>query len=184
MNFIPLAIPDVILIEPKIYGDSRGYFYEAYREDEFKKNGILARFIQDNQSRSARGVLRGLHFQTAPKAQGKLIRVIRGEIFDVAVDIRRGSKTYGDFVTENLSGDNKKMLYVPEGFAHGFCTLEDDTEVFYKCTDVYSREHERGVRWNDPALAIPWPKLNGEYTLSPKDQKYPSLKDLSSALSF
>lgn len=179
MKFTQLEIPGLVLIEPKVFGDARGFFYESYREDIFKANGIDARFVQDNHSRSAQGVLRGLHFQTEPMAQGKLVRVICGSVLDVALDIRPGSKTYGRYEHIVLSGENKKMLYVPPGFAHGFCVLEDGTEFLYKTTNFYSPEHERGVYWNDPDLGIPWPKFGKDYILSPKDKTYPCLKDLT-----
>ena len=176
MKFIPLEIPDVILIEPSLVEDSRGFFYESYREDVFSRNGIGVRFVQDNHSRSARGVLRGLHYQIPPKAQAKLIRVTQGEIFDVAVDIRKASSTFGKSVVVHLSDRDKKMLYIPAGFAHGFCTLQDGTEVLYKTSEFYSPTHERGILWSDPDLAIPWPKLGAEYSLSPKDSAFPAFK--------
>ncbi|MBI1870808.1 MAG: dTDP-4-dehydrorhamnose 3,5-epimerase [Chlamydiae bacterium] len=178
MKFTPLSIPDVILIEPKVLGDERGFFYESYREDIFSQNGITTRFVQDNHSQSMKGVLRGLHFQIPPRAQAKLVRVVRGDVFDVAVDLRKKSKTFGKYVSEHLSETNKKMMYIPEGFAHGFCVLKDGTEFLYKCSDVYSPQHEHGLRWNDPSIRIPWPKLDMDFILSSKDQTYPSLKEL------
>ena len=178
MKFTRLEIPDVILIEPQVYEDERGFFYESYREDIFKNNGVNVHFVQDNHSKSNKGVLRGLHFQIAPKAQAKLVRVTRGEVFDVAVDIRPKSQTFGQYVGVTLSEENKKMLYVPEGFAHGFLVMRDNTEFIYKCSDCYSIEHERGIIWNDSQINITWPKLDIPYVLSEKDKKLPSLKDM------
>ena len=176
MKFTPLEISGLVVVEPRVFPDARGFFYESYRADLFSQNGIKDVFIQDNHSRSAKGALRGLHFQKNPMAQGKLVRVIRGSVFDVALDIRPGSKTYGKHASIVLSAENKKMLYVPPGFAHGFCVLEEDTEFLYKVTNVYSPEHERGILWNDPDLGIAWPKLES-FILSDKDKKYPCLKD-------
>ncbi|HOW88168.1 MAG TPA: dTDP-4-dehydrorhamnose 3,5-epimerase [Candidatus Omnitrophota bacterium] len=176
MNFIKTEIDGVIAIEPKIFNDPRGFFYESYRKKLFAEHGIKDDFVQDNISSSARGVLRGLHYQIAPRAQAKLMRVLRGSVYDVVVDIRPRSGTFGKFVAMTLSAENKKMLYVPKGFAHGFCVLEDGTEFLYKVSDYYSPEHERGILWNDPALAIPWPKLDHPFILSEKDKKYPTLQ--------
>ena len=176
MNFIKTAIQDVIVVEPKVYDDPRGFFYESYQKKLFSQNGIKDDFVQDNVSRSARGVLRGLHYQIAPRAQAKLLRVVCGAVYDVAVDVRPRSKTFGKFFGITLSAENKKMLYIPKGFAHGFCVLEEGTEFMYKVSDYYSPEHERGILWSDPALAIPWPKLGCEFILSNKDKKYPILK--------
>jgi len=178
MNFIKTAINGVIVIEPKVFDDPRGFFYESYRKKLFVQNGIKDDFVQDNVSSSAKGVLRGLHFQIAPRAQAKLMRVLRGSVYDVAVDIRPRSKTFGKFFSILLSADNRKMLYIPKGFAHGFCVLEEGTEFMYKVSDYYSPEHERGVLWSDPGLAIPWPKLDRAFILSEKDKKYPNLKDI------
>ena len=177
MKFTRLSIPDVILVEPDVFGDPRGFFFESYSRARFAEGGIAAPFVQDNHSRSALGVLRGLHYQIAPRAQAKLVRVIKGKIFDAAVDIRKGSKTFGRCATGILSAENKFMLYIPPGFAHGFCVLEEGTEVLYKVSDVYSPEHERGILWNDPALGIPWPKLDGGYLLSDKDKKLPPFQE-------
>ena len=174
-KFTPLEIPDVILIEPKIFADARGFFYESYREDVFAQAGIKERFVQDNRSRSCKGVLRGLHYQLPPMAQAKLVSVTAGKVWDIAVDIRKSSKTFGKYAAAILSGENQHMLYVPPGFAHGFCTLEDNTEFFYKVSNFYSPQDERGILWNDPALGIPWPKMP-EYFFSAKDPKYPFLK--------
>ncbi|MDH4321465.1 MAG: dTDP-4-dehydrorhamnose 3,5-epimerase [Desulfobulbaceae bacterium] len=164
MNFFPTRIPDVVVIEPKVFGDERGFFMETWRGDLFAANGITLPFVQDNHSRSGQGVLRGLHYQIK-QPQGKLARVIIGEVFDVAVDLRKGSPTFGQWVGEVLSAENKKMLWVPPGFAHGFYVLSETAEFFYKCTDYYAPEHERSLRWDDPALNIYWPLLDG---LSPQ----------------
>ncbi|HXV18780.1 MAG TPA: dTDP-4-dehydrorhamnose 3,5-epimerase [Candidatus Omnitrophota bacterium] len=177
MKFSKTRIPDVVVIEPVVYGDARGFFLENYRRDVFSKNGIPAEFVQDNHSLSQKGILRGLHYQAAPKAQGKLVRCVRGMVFDVAVDIRKGSPTFGQWISEVLSAENKKMIYIPAGFAHGFLSLENDTEVLYKTTDFYSPEHERGIAWNDPALGILWPETGVKPVLSEKDKKFPLLKE-------
>ncbi|MBU3758422.1 MAG: dTDP-4-dehydrorhamnose 3,5-epimerase [Candidatus Omnitrophica bacterium] len=177
MKFTPLDLPGLVLVEPMVLEDSRGFFYESYREDLFKLGGIQERFVQDNHSRSSRGVLRGLHYQTEPMAQGKLVRVIRGSVFDVAVDIRPDSPAFGRHQAILLSAQNKKMLYVPPGFAHGFCVLEDDTEFLYKTTQFYSPVHERGILWSDPDLGIDWPRFDQDYILSAKDRNYPRLRD-------
>lgn len=176
MKFSRTAIPDVLLIEPRVFEDSRGFFFEVYRRDEFSKNGVPAEFVQDNHSRSSKGTLRGLHFQKAPMAQAKLVRVTAGSAYDVAVDLRPGSPTFGKFVADTLSASNRKMLFIPEGFAHGFLALEDGTEMFYKVTRPYSPADERGVLWSDPALAIPWPKT-GDISISEKDGRFPGLKE-------
>ena len=178
MNFIRTEIESVIMIEPEVFADPRGFFYESYRKKLFAQNGIKDDFVQDNVSSSAKGVLRGLHYQIAPRAQAKLMRVLRGSVYDVAVDIRPRSRTFGKFFSITLSSGNLKMLYIPKGFAHGFCVLENGTEFMYKVSDYYSPEHERGVFWSDPGLAIPWPKIDRAFILSEKDKKYPNLKDL------
>lgn len=173
-----LDIPDVKLITPRIFRDERGFFSETYNQQRLAEGGITGFFVQDNHSLSRRaGVVRGLHYQLPPHAQGKLIRVIRGAIFDVAVDIRPGSPTFGQHVTARLSAENWQQLWVPPGFAHGFCTLEPDTEVIYKVTDLYHPDSERGIRWNDPALAIDWPVSPSEVQLSDKDRQNPALAD-------
>ena len=179
MKFIPTEIPDVILIEPKVFPDGRGFFFESYRKDLFEKNGIHTDFVQDNHSRSAKGVLRGLHYQVAPKEQAKLVCATRGAAFDVVVDIRKGSKTFGQWVGNVLSEEKKNLLYIPAGFAHGFLALEDGTELSYKVSDVYSPLHERGILWNDPGIGIVWPECGAPVLLSEKDKKYPVLKDVS-----
>lgn len=177
MNFIPLAIPDVILIEPKIFGDDRGFFFESFNQKEFEKaTGLSPTFVQDNHSKSTQGVLRGLHYQLPPRAQGKLVRVTQGEVFDVAVDIRKSSPTFGQWVGETLSAENKKQLWIPEGFAHGFITLSDTTEFLYKTTDYYAPELERCIRWDDSDIGVDWP-IGGEPQLAGKDQQGASLNN-------
>lgn len=170
------AIPEVKILEPHVYGDERGYFFEAYNRTEFTRLlEFEPVFVQDNQSRSAKGVLRGLHYQIR-QAQGKLVRVLSGEIFDVAVDIRRSSPTFGHWVGVRLSAQNHRQLWVPEGFAHGFCVTSDSAEVLYKTTDFYAPEHERSILWNDPELSIDWP-IEGEPGLSGKDRRGVPFKD-------
>ncbi|HTL69771.1 MAG TPA: dTDP-4-dehydrorhamnose 3,5-epimerase [Candidatus Eisenbacteria bacterium] len=181
MKFTPTSIPDVLLIEPKVFSDERGFFFEDYNREVFARHGLLADFVQDNHSRSRRGALRGLHFQVYPKAQSKLVRVVRGEVFDVAVDLRKGSPTYGRHVAETLSEENRRMLFIPAGFAHGFLALKEGTEVLYKVTDFYSPAHDKGLAWNDPALGIAWPKLDVPYEISPKDRRHPALSELAEA---
>jgi len=182
MKFIPTPIKDLFIIEPRVFGDHRGYFFESFNKHHFETAGIDAEFVQDNESFSASNVVRGLHFQSPPKAQGKLVRVQKGRVLDVAVDIRKGSPTYGKHFTTELSGENKRMMWIPVGFAHGFATLEDDTVFLYKCTETYSPEHEGSLLWNDPALGIDWgivaPKL------SAKDEIGPKLKDFDSPFSY
>jgi dTDP-4-dehydrorhamnose 3,5-epimerase len=168
-------IDGLIIIEPKVFRDSRGLFYEVYSESRYKEHGVSARFVQDNHSVSEKGVLRGLHYQVNP-GQDKLVRVVRGEVFDVAVDIRKGSSTYGKWWGLSLSEANNLQLYIPVGFAHGFCVLSDSAEVLYKCSDYYSPQNERGIIWNDPDLAIDWPIENP--TLSEKDIEYPNFAAL------
>lgn len=172
MKVIETAIPDVKIIEPRVFGDDRGFFFESYNERAFNQAvGREVRFVQDNHSMSAKGVLRGLHYQIQ-QPQGKLVRVISGEVFDVAVDLRKDSPTFGRWVGENLSAENKRQLWVPEGFAHGFLVLSEKAEFLYKTTDFYAPEHERCIPWNDPSLAIVWPVKTGEMpTVSAKDAK-------------
>ncbi|RLB10630.1 MAG: dTDP-4-dehydrorhamnose 3,5-epimerase [Deltaproteobacteria bacterium] len=174
-SFKKLRIPELILIEPKVFTDKRGFFLESYKYSDFKKMGIEAHFLQDNHSYSKKGVIRGLHYQNPPKAQGKLVRVIAGEVFDVAVDIRKGSPTYGKWEAVILSADNKRMLYIPAGFAHGFCVLSESAEVLYKSTDEYAPEYEAGIVWNDPDINIDWPIKDP--ILSEKDLSLPVLKN-------
>jgi dTDP-4-dehydrorhamnose 3,5-epimerase len=169
MKVTPCAIADVLLIEPRVFGDERGFFYESFNQRAFTQaTGVTLPFVQDNHSKSARGVLRGLHYQVN-NPQGKLVRVTAGEVFDVAVDIRPESPTYGQWVGEILSGDNKRQLWVPPGLAHGFVVLSDTAEFLYKTTDYYAPEHERCIAWNDPTLAIAWPDLGEAPKLSAKD---------------
>ncbi len=169
MKVTATAIADVLLIEPKVFGDERGFFFESFNERAFREaTGVTLPFVQDNHSKSARGVLRGLHYQTQ-QAQGKLVRVVAGEVFDVAVDIRSNSPTYGQWVGEVLSGDNKRQLWVPPGLAHGFLVLSESAEFLYKTTDYYAPAHERCIAWNDPTLAIAWPTISVAPQLSAKD---------------
>jgi dTDP-4-dehydrorhamnose 3,5-epimerase len=175
-DFQPLKIPEVILITAKTFSDERGFFMETYKQSEFARNGIPWTFVQDNYSHSSRrGVLRGLHYQLDPKSQGKLVLPVSGEILDVAVDVRRGSPTYGQWVAEVLSADARNMLYVPEGFAHGFMVLSEQADVTYRVTHEYAPEADRGIIWNDPDLAIDWPI--DQPLLSPKDQALPAFRD-------
>lgn len=174
--FHRLEIPDVVLIEAKPFTDSRGLFAETYKRSEFLRKGISQSFVQDNRSWSRRGVLRGLHFQNSPHAQAKLISTIRGEIFDVAIDIRKGSPSYGRWVAETLSQDNHRLLYVPEGFAHGYLVLSEEADVIYKVSSEYSPENERGIIWNDPRLNIEWPIKDP--ILSSQDARHPTLADV------
>lgn len=177
MKFTPAAIPEVILIEPRVHGDARGFFMETYQQREFAAAGINAEFVQDNHSRSTQGTLRGLHYQVR-HAQGKLFRVILGEVFDVAVDLRRSSPTFGKWVGYSLTAENKRMLWVPPGFAHGFYTISECVEVIYKATDYYAPEYERSIIWNDPDIEIQWPELTKEkLILSPKDEQGLTLKE-------
>ncbi len=176
MQVLATALADVKILVPRRVGDGRGFFSEVWNARDCSAVGISAAFVQDNHVRSGvRGTLRGLHYQIPPAAQGKLVRVTRGAIFDVAVDIRRGSPTFGRHAGAVLSADNWQQFWVPAGFAHGYCTLEDDTEVQYKVTDYYSPLHERGIDWNDPALMIPWPVPVITATLAERDQRWPRL---------
>jgi len=169
MNVRPTSIPDVLIVEPKVFGDPRGYFFESFNQKVLEAAvGRSLQFVQDNHSLSAKGVLRGLHYQL-PHPQGKLVRVVRGEVFDVAVDIRRESPTFGRWVGEALSAENKRQLWIPEGFAHGFVVLSDSAEFLYKTTDYWYREHEHCIRWDDPELAIAWPTSGTLPIVSAKD---------------
>lgn len=174
-KFTRLKIPEVILVEPRVFTDERGKFLESFKESEFSSNGIKARFVQDNFSHSTRDVLRGLHYQKEPKAQAKLLMVTRGEIFDVAVDIRKGSTTYGEWISEILSCENHRLLYVPKGFAHGFCVLSDKADILYKVSSEYSPENERGILWNDQELSIKWP--TDKPIMIKKDLQLPKLRN-------
>ncbi|MEZ0329266.1 MAG: dTDP-4-dehydrorhamnose 3,5-epimerase [Dissulfuribacterales bacterium] len=171
MNFIPTEIPDVVIVEPRVFADERGFFMETWHKEKFLKGGIDADFLQDNHSRSMQGILRGLHYQIE-RQQGKLVRVIFGEVYDVAVDIRRDSPTFGKWVGFYLSAENKRMLWIPPGFAHGFYVTSEAAEVVYKCTDFYAPEYERAIIWNDTRLGIDWPLVNGAPpSLSAKDAR-------------
>ena len=177
LKFTKTSIEGVYIIEPTVFGDERGYFMETYHQAEFKEAGLDLNFVQDNQSKSTKGVIRGLHFQYN-NPQGKLVRVIRGEVFDVAVDLRRDSPTYGKWEGVKLSEENKKQFYVPEGFAHGFLVLSDVAEFTYKCTDFYNSDDEGGILWNDPDIGIVWPLSDvDEVILSEKDKKWKTLKE-------
>lgn len=175
-NFIKTDIDGVVIIEPSVFGDDRGYFMETYNYNEFKENGIDNVFVQDNQSKSRKGVLRGLHFQKT-FSQAKLVRVIKGAVFDVAVDLREGSATYGKWVGVELTAENKRQFFIPKNFAHGFLVLSDEAEFVYKCDDFYHPEDEGGLLWNDPTVNIEWPITEDmEILLSEKDKKNPTLK--------
>ncbi|EKE03252.1 MAG: hypothetical protein ACD_20C00228G0018 [uncultured bacterium] len=174
-EFKKLEIPEIILVTPRVFGDDRGFFMETYKKSEFAKNGITEEFVQDNHSKSSKGVLRGLHYQKNPKAQGKLIRCTKGEIFDVGVDIRKGSPTFGKWCRVVLSEQNRQMLYVPAGFAHGFLVLSDEAEVLYKATEEYSPENDRGIIWNDHEIGVNWQMDNP--IVSEKDEILPYLQE-------
>ena len=174
MNVIETSLPGVLLIEPKVYADTRGFFMETYNAAQFRAHGIDAAFVQDNQSRSVRGVLRGLHYQE-PNPQGKLVRCTRGALFDVAVDIRAGSPQFGKWTSSELTEENRRMMWVPPGFAHGFCALSDIADLVYKCTAFYDAPSDRSILWNDPDIGIAWPIAKP--ALSPKDANAPRLKE-------
>ena len=185
MEFIKQNIPDVILVKPTVFGDDRGYFVETFRQDKFEDAaGFKVDFIQDNESKSTKGVLRGLHFQKPPYAQSKLVRVIEGEVLDVAVDIRKGSPTFGQSVSSLLTAENKHQLFVPRGFAHGFVVLSENAIFAYKVDNYYSPECDRGLAFNDDSLNIDWMLLNDEMKLSDKDQKQPALADLETCFEY
>ncbi|BAY60725.1 dTDP-4-dehydrorhamnose 3,5-epimerase [Calothrix brevissima NIES-22] len=176
MRVTPTEIPDLLVIEPQVFGDERGYFYESYNEKTWReKTGIIEHFVQDNHSRSAKNILRGLHYQIQ-QPQGKLVRVVVGEVFDVAVDLRKSSPTFGQWVGTNLSAENKRQLWIPVGFAHGFLVLSEYAEFLYKTTNYYAPQHERTLLWNDPDLAIAWP-IQSEPILSAKDKVGTRLQD-------
>lgn len=179
MNIIKTDIDGLLVIEPKVFGDARGYFMEVFSERDFRAaTGLDVHFVQDNESMSARGVLRGMHFQKVPHAQSKLVRVARGAVQDVAVDLRAGSRTFGKYVSVVLSGDNKRMFYIPEGFAHGFLTLEDNTVFQYKCGAFYEPSSEGSVRWDDPQIGVDWMSVGGcEWIISEKDRMAPLLSE-------
>jgi dTDP-4-dehydrorhamnose 3,5-epimerase len=176
-TFHVTALPGVVIIEPKVMADDRGFFMETYKRSDFAAAGVTVAFVQENHSRSVQGTLRGLHGQRPPKAQGKLVRAIEGEVFDVAVDVRRDSPTFGRWVSVTLSAENRKSVFVPAGYVHGFCVVSPEAQVIYKTTDEYAPELEYGVRWDDPRLAIPWPVKTP--LLSPRDSRWPSLDDLA-----
>ena len=177
MKATKLSIPEVILLEPHVFFDDRGFFFESFNHKQFEEvTGVKTKFIQDNHSKSKKGVLRGLHYQLPPNAQGKLVRVVKGEAFDVAVDIKKNSPTFGKWVGELLSEDNKKQLWIPPGFAHGFLAMTDETEFLYKTTNSYSKESERSIVWNDPDINIKWPEAL-ETNVSEKDQQGRFFKD-------
>ncbi|TMA63889.1 MAG: dTDP-4-dehydrorhamnose 3,5-epimerase [Deltaproteobacteria bacterium] len=173
-GFSPTAIPEVMVIDPRVFPDQRGFFMETYKCSEFAAHGITGTFVQCNHSKSSKGILRGLHYQKHPKAQCKLVRAVSGEIYDVVVDLRQGGPTYGKWIAVELSGENRKMLYIPTGFAHGFCVTSEEAEILYMATEEYAPEYEAGVFWNDAELAIDWPLA--EPQLSSRDHAWPPLK--------
>lgn len=175
MNFIPTPIKGLIICEPKVWGDDRGYFYEAYNENVFNEGGIIAKFVQDNQAFSTQGILRGLHYQVGEFAQAKLVRVLQGEVLDVVVDIRKGSATYGQSFSVRLSGENKRQLFIPRGFAHGYVVLSETAEFAYKCDNFYSKAHEGGLRYNDPALKIDWQFDLAKVQVAERDATFPDI---------
>ncbi len=178
MNVIQTAIPGVILLEPKVFGDERGYFFESWNRDACQAIGIGCTFLQDNESKSRFGVLRGLHYQAPPWTQAKLVRVISGKVLDIAVDIRCGSPTFGKHVAVELSGENKRQLFIPRGFAHGFAVLSEEALFAYKCDNRYMPSHERGIAFDDPALGIDWRIKPDRWILSPKDTRHPRLAEI------
>ncbi|WP_272152031.1 dTDP-4-dehydrorhamnose 3,5-epimerase [Tenacibaculum aiptasiae] len=184
MKFINTEIPEVVIIEPKVFGDSRGYFLESYNKKEFEKNVVATEFLQDNESKSSKGVLRGLHFQKPPFEQAKLVRCIKGKVLDVAVDIRKGSPTYGKHVAVELSEDNKRQLFVPRGFAHGFVVLSENAIFAYKVDNWYAPDHDSGIMWNDSDLNIDWMISSDEVLLSEKDKNLTFLKDLDTPFNY
>ena len=177
MNIIPAEIPGVVIVEPAVFGDARGYFFESWNQEKYRAAGIDCRWMQDNESKSRRGVLRGLPYQTAPYTQAKLVRVVLGTVLDVALDIRKGSPTFGKHVAVELSAENKRQLFVPRGFAHGFAVLSDEVIFQYKCDNIYMPSHERGIRFDDPALDIDWKLDPSEFILSEKDTRNPLFAD-------
>ena len=177
MNIIRTEIPEVVIIEPKVFGDNRGYFFESFSERDFAAQVREVKFVQDNESKSCYGVLRGLHFQKPPHAQSKLVRVVKGRVLDVAVDIRRGSPTFGKYVAVELSEDNHRQFFVPRGFAHGFAVLSEEAVFQYKCDNYYAPQSEGAVAWDDPDLAIDWKVPSDKVILSEKDRNHPMLKD-------
>lgn len=180
-EFKKYDIQGVVLVIPKVFNDERGFFLERYKKSEFIANGIDVEFNQDNHSKSTKGVLRGLHFQAPPKEQAKLVSCIKGEILDVAVDIRKNSPTFGKWISEKLTEENKHMLYIPAGFAHGFVVLSDEAELLYKASNEFSKEHDRGILWNDPDINVNW-NIDFEPILSEKDKKQPRLMEIKNSL--
>jgi len=178
MKVMDAELEGLKIIEPDVFGDARGWFCEQYNAARYKAAGITADFVQDNESMSSKGVVRGLHWQAGEHCQAKLVRVIKGAVWDVAVDIRKGSPTFGKYVSAILTGDNKNQFFIPRGFAHGFVVLEDETLFSYKCDNLYCKESERGLMFNDPALGIEWPEIDVEIKLSDKDQKHPPLSEI------
>lgn len=183
MTIESLSIPDVLRIIPKVHGDERGFFFESFRADVLREHGVKVDFVQDNISSSTYGVLRGLHYQAPPHAQGKLVRVVVGEVFDVAVDMRRDSPHFGQWVGHILSGENKESMYVPPGFAHGFCVLSASAVFHYKCTAYYAPEAEGGIAWNDPDLAIAWPLPPDDIIVSARDAQHPRWQQVTTSFS-
>ncbi|MCQ2191152.1 MAG: dTDP-4-dehydrorhamnose 3,5-epimerase [Paludibacteraceae bacterium] len=178
MNYIEQPVEGVFVIEPKVFGDSRGYFYESFKQAEFDEHiGHHVEFVQENQSKSSKGVLRGLHYQKGDASQAKLVRVVKGAVLDVAVDIRKSSPTFGKYVAVELTEDNNRQLFIPRGFAHGFLVLSDEAVFTYKVDNVYAPHADAGIMYNDPQVGIEWPKLDCEFLLSEKDTKHPLLKD-------
>lgn len=177
MNVIPTELFGVFILEPRIFGDSRGYFFEAFSQREFREKVCDTTFVQDNESKSCYGVVRGLHYQKSPHAQAKLVRVVKGKVLDVVVDIRRGSSTFGKHISVELSDENRRMLFIPHGFAHGFAVLSDDAVFQYKCDDYYAPDCERGIAWNDPDLAIDWGVPEESIILSEKDMSLPTMAE-------
>ena len=178
MNYIEQSVKGVFVIEPKVFGDSRGYFYESFKQAEFDEHiGLHVEFVQENQSKSSKGVLRGLHYQKGDASQAKLVRVVKGSVLDVAVDIRKSSPTFGKYVAVELSEENNRQLFIPRGFAHGFLVLSDEAVFTYKVDNVYAPQADAGIMYNDPQVGIEWPKLDCEFLLSEKDTKHPLLKD-------
>ena len=178
----PTAIANVLILDPKVFGDARGFFVESYNQQDFAQaTGLDVHFVQDNHSRSSKGVLRGLHYQLPPRAQGKLVRCVRGAVFDVAVDIRKSSPSFGQWMGVELTEDNHRQLWIPPGMAHGFVTLTDSADFLYKTTDYYATAYDRGIAWNDPAIGIAWPEPGLTLQLSPKDQEARRLADVPGA---
>lgn len=184
MNIIRTEIPDVVIVEPRVFGDNRGYFFESFSERDFVSQVRKVRFVQDNESRSSYGVVRGLHYQKHPFSQSKLVRVISGKVLDVAVDMRKGSPTYGKHVAVELSGENKRQMFIPRGFAHGFAVLSDDVVFQYKCDNFYAPSSEGAVAWDDPELGIDWGVPQDKVVLSDKDRSHPLFKDVESCFDY